>query len=327
MPRGVLRIYLGAMPGVGTTRAMLDEGLRRRLRGTDVVIGILETEGRSPTEEWNVDIERAPTIMTQGTPQMDVEWIMARAPTVLLVDELERFDEDGHGRWEDVDRCLASGIDVVATLDATGVSELHDPICAIRGVDTRGVLPDSFVRSASQVELIDMSAEALRRRFAHGHVYPSERVDAALANMYRPEVIGAVRHLTLAWMTRRAEEELDRHRAAMLGDDDARVARERVVVALGGEGGEHLVRRAARIADRFSGALVGVHVMSPQRQPGPDLEHQRRLLTSLGGTYREVRGEDVAAALVTYVRVEKATQLVIGARPSASGPRAQGTVL
>ncbi|MEO5722843.1 MAG: ATP-binding protein [Ilumatobacteraceae bacterium] len=320
----MLRIYLGAMPGVGTTRAMLDEGLRRHLRNTDVVIGIIETEGRSPTPEWQVAIERAPTRTTDDGADMDVDWIIARAPAVLLVDELGRFDQHGHGRWEDVDRCLASGIDVVATLDAIGVAELHDPVCAIRGVAVTRAVPDSFLNAASQIELVDMSAEALRRRFAHGHIYPSERVNAVLANMYRPEVIGAVRQLTLAWMTRRAEEELNRHLPAR-PRDDGRVARERVVVALGGEGGEHLVRRAARIADRSGGSLVGVHVMSPQRQPGPDLEHQRQLLTSLGGTYREVRGDDVATALHTYLRVEQATQLVIGARPPSSS--AHGAIL
>jgi two-component system sensor histidine kinase KdpD len=158
-----------------------------------------------------------------------------------------------------------------------------------------------------------MSPEALRRRLAHGHIYPPDRVDTALANVFRPEVLGKLRQLSLLWLADRVEEQLERQ----LPDDpdETRGVRERVVVALGGQGGDHLVRRAARIAGRTGAHLVGVHVVSPGKAPGRDLERQRGLLVGLGGVYREIVGDNVAEALAAFARVEQATQLVIGAAP------------
>ena len=139
------------------------------------------------------------------------------------------------------------------------------------------------MRAADQIELVDMSPEALRRRLAHGHVYPPDRIDTALANLFRPEVLGKLRQLSLLWLADRVEEQLERQLAADV-PDETRGVRERVVVALGGQGGDQLVRRAARIAGRTGAHLVGVHVVSPGKAPGLDLERQRGCSSGLAAS-------------------------------------------
>ncbi len=177
-------------------------------------------------------------------------------------------------------------------------------------------MPDEVVRHAEQIELVDMSPEALRRRMAHGNIYPPERVDAALANYFRPGNLSALRELALLWVADRVEENLQGYMDAH-GIGDTWETRERVVVAVtGAPGGSQLVRRAARIAGRMRGALVGVHVVQPdglRNDAGPASVRQHRLVEALGGSYREIVGERVQEALVDFARSEKATQVVVGA--------------
>jgi len=310
-------VYLGAAPGVGKSHAMIEEGVRRAGRGADVVIGILDVTGRQPLEVLARCLERAPTIDGgDGSPQLDVDALLRRHPNVVLVDDLaHRVGETG--RWEAVEKLLANGIDVITTVNIANLESMRDVVATITGAPSNETLPDSFVRAADQIELVDMSPEALRRRLAHGHVYPPDRIDIAMANLFRPEVLGKLRQLTLLWLADRVEEQLERE-AVTDELDETRGVRERVVVALGGQGGDHLVRRAARIAGRTGAQLVGVHVVRSGSTPGPDLERQRRLLVGLGGVYREIVGDaaddSVAEALAAFARVEQATQLVIGAR-------------
>ncbi|HEY4609251.1 MAG TPA: ATP-binding protein [Ilumatobacteraceae bacterium] len=320
MARGRLRVYLGAAPGVGKSHAMIEEGVRRAGRGADVVIGILEATGRRTVEALAGCLERAPTVRgNDGCGELDVDALLARRPKVVLVDNLAHRVDAHTGRWDAVEKLLVHGIDVITTVNISNLESMGDVVATITGSPADETVPDSVVRAADQIELVDMSPEALRRRLAHGHVYPPDRIDTALANMFRPEVLGKLRQLTLLWLADRVEEQLERQ---TLTDepDDTRAVRERVVVALGGQGGDHLVRRAARIAGRTGAQLIGVHVVSQGQSPGPDLESQRRLLVGLGGLYREIVGEtaggSVAAALAAFARVEQATQLVIGARSS-----------
>ncbi|MGZ7023604.1 MAG: universal stress protein, partial [Ilumatobacteraceae bacterium] len=327
MERGRLRVYLGAAPGVGKTHAMLDEGVRRRDRGTDVVIGVVDTTGRPLLGSLAERLEQvSPLIGADGCAELDTQAVRLRRPDVVLVDDLAHRIDDSHSRWQAVEELLADGINVLTTVNIANLESLGDIVAGITGVTPDETVPDVVVRSAAQIELVDMSPEALRRRLAHGHVFPAERVDAALANLFRPQVLGALRQLSLLWVADRVEEQLERELSPSEGDD-TRDVRERVVVALGGEGGDHLVRRAARLAGRTGAQLIGVHVVSPDRQPGPDLERQRRLLTGLGGTYREVVGNDVADAIGTFARVEQATQIVLGARAKGSSSRRVASVV
>ncbi|HAP76636.1 MAG TPA: histidine kinase [Acidimicrobiaceae bacterium] len=323
MARGVLRIYLGAAPGVGKTYAMLNEGRRRAARGADVVIAVVETHGRARTLEQIGDLPIVPrrSVQYRGATfeEMDVDAVIARAPQVALVDELAHTNTPGmrnERRWQDVVALLDAGIDVVSTVNVQHLESLNDVVERITGVVQRETVPDAVVRNADQIELVDMSPEALRRRLAHGNVYPPERVDTALANYFRPGNLAALRELALLWVADRVEESLLEYLTDH-GIDATWETRERVVVALtGAPGGEQVIRRAARLAGRLRGDLIAVHVASPDglsTSTGASLERHRALVVALGGTYREVVGDDVPAVLAAFAAGEHATQLVIGA--------------
>jgi two-component system sensor histidine kinase KdpD len=323
MTQGTLRIYLGAAPGVGKTYAMLNEGWRRFQRGASVVVGLVEAHARANTAAQVRDLEVVPRRRVEYRDtvleEMDVDAILARRPQVCLVDELAHTNAPGSRndkRWQDVEELLAAGIDVISTLNIQHLESLNDVVERITGVTQRETIPDVIVRRADQIELVDMTPEALRRRMAHGNIYPSERIDAALANYFRPGNLGALRELALLWVADRVEESLHDYLADH-GITDTWETRERVVVAItGAPSGDALIRRAARMASRGRGELIGVHVATSDglvARPGDELERQRKLVTELGGTYHEVVGGDPAAALVDFARAEKGTQLVLGA--------------
>ncbi|MEU8075354.1 DUF4118 domain-containing protein [Catellatospora citrea] len=324
MSRGQLRIYLGAAPGVGKTYAMLEEAHRRRERGTDVVVGFVETHGRKHTLDMIGDLELVPrrTVEYRGATftEMDVDAILARRPEVALVDELPHTNVPGcrnAKRWQDIQELLDAGIHVLSTLNIQHLESLNDVVQTITGVPQRETVPDEVVRRAEQVELVDMTPEALRRRMAHGNVYRPEKIDAALGNYFRVGNLTALRELALLWLADKVDEQLDRYRTQHKIEATWE-ARERVVVALtGGPEGETLIRRAARIADRARGAdLLAVHVARNDGLAGADpalLARQRILVESMGGTYHQVIGTDVPKALLDFARGVNATQLVLGA--------------
>ena len=324
MGRGELRVYLGAAPGVGKTYKMLEEGHRRLARGTDVVVGIVETHGREHTADLLDGLEVVPraSVPYRGAElsELDVAAVLARRPQVVLVDELAHTNAPGlaHAkRWEDVETLLDAGITVVTTLNVQHLESLNDVVGDITGVRQRETVPDAVVRQADQIELIDMAPEALRRRLAHGNVYPADRVDAALGNYFRIGNLSALRELALLWVAGKVDEQLERYRAEH-GIGSPWETRERVVVALtGGPEGDTLLRRAARIASRATAAeLLAVHVARSDGLSAGNPAHlarQRELVEDLGGTYHQVVGSDVPDALLTFARAVNATQLVLGA--------------
>jgi two-component system sensor histidine kinase KdpD len=324
MGRGELRIYLGAAPGVGKTYTMLEEAHRRAERGTDVVVALVETHGRKHTAAMIGDLEVVPRrpVSYRGVEltEMDLDAVLARKPEVAVVDELAHTNVPGarHGkRWQDVQELLDSGISVLTTVNVQHLESLNDVVAQITGVEQRETVPDAVAREAEQVELVDMTPEALRRRMAHGTIYPAERVDAALANYFRTGNLTALRELALLWLADKVDDQLEKYR------QDHRIdttweARERVVVALtGGPEGGTLIRRAARIAARNKGAdLLAVHVARNDGLAGAnpaELAKQRVLVESLGGSYHQVVGSDVPQALLDFARGVNATQVVIGA--------------
>ncbi|REE95058.1 sensor histidine kinase [Thermomonospora umbrina] len=323
MPRGHLRIYLGAAPGVGKTYAMLSEGRRRRARGTDVVVGYVETHDRPRTAELLDGLEIVPRrrISYRGTEvtELDVDAVLARAPRVALIDELAHTNvpgTDNAKRWQDVERLLDAGITVISTVNIQHLESLNDVVESITGIVPRETVPDEVVRRADQVELVDMAPDALRRRMAHGNIYAPEKVDAALSNHFRVGNLTALRELALLWLAGKVDEQLDRYRADH-GIAGTWEARERIVVALtGGPEGETLIRRATRIAARTKGAdLMAVHVTRgdglTSTRPAA-LARQREIVESVGGTYHQVVGDDVPKALLDFARAVNATQLVLG---------------
>jgi two-component system, OmpR family, sensor histidine kinase KdpD len=323
MARGKLRIYLGAAPGVGKTFAMLDEGWRRHGRGTDVVVGYVETHGRPRTAAQIRDLEVVPraklSYRGQTFEEMDLDAVLGRRPTIALVDEMAHTNISGsrhEKRWQDIEELLDAGIDVISTVNIQHLASLNDVVERIAGVPQRETVPDSVARAADQIELVDMHPEALRRRMAHGNIYAAERADAALAHYFRVGNLGALRELALLWVADRVDDELADYRARH-GITEPWETKERVVVAItGAPGGEHLLRRAARMSARVNGEVIGVHVrpLDPfTHAPSEGLATQRRLLGELGGRYAEVTGADVSAALVNFARAENATQLLVGA--------------
>src|SRR3954467_1551467 len=218
--RGTLRIYLGAAPGVGKTFAMLGEAHRRGSRGTDVVVGGGETHGRRRTAEQLEGLEVLPrrqvTHLGVTLSELDVDAVLARHPEVAAIDELAHTNVPGsHNpkRCQDVGEILAAGIDVLTTVNIAHLESLNDVVEQITGITEQETVPDAVVRRADQIELVDMTPEALRRRMAHGNVYPLERVDAALGTYFRVRNLTAMRECALMWLADRVDEQLDRYRA------------------------------------------------------------------------------------------------------------------
>ncbi|MFC5220538.1 ATP-binding protein [Streptomyces coerulescens] len=323
MGRGKLRIYLGAAPGVGKTYAMLSEAHRRVERGTDCVVAFVEHHDRPRTEVMLHGLEqiRRRRLEYRGSAftEMDVDAVLARRPQVALVDELAHTNIPGSRnakRWQDVEELLAAGIDVISTVNIQHLESLGDVVESITGVRQRETVPDEVVRRADQIELVDMSPQALRRRMAHGNVYQPDKVDAALSNYFRPGNLTALRELALLWVADRVDEYLKQYRS------DHRVSkiwgsRERIVVGLtGGPEGRTLIRRAARLAEKGAGGEVlavyiarsdGLTSASPK-----ELALQRTLVEDLGGTFHHVVGDDIPAALLAFARGANATQIVLG---------------
>jgi two-component system sensor histidine kinase KdpD len=321
--RGSLRIYLGAAPGVGKTFAMLNEANRRLERGTDVVAAVVETHDRPKTAEQIGDIEVLPrrhlTYQEAEFEEMDVDAVLAREPELALVDELAHTNVPGsrnEKRWQDVEELLAAGIDVLSTVNVQHLESLNDVVERITGVRQRETVPDHVVRGAEQVELVDMTPEALRRRMAHGNIYKPARIDAALGNYFRHGNLSALRELALLWVADQVDDALEAYRERH-GITEPWELRERVIVAItGAPGTEHLIRRAARIAQRTKGELIGVHVTADSGladDGGELVAAHRRLLEKLDGQFREVVANDVGIALIDVARAENATQIVLGA--------------
>ncbi|MFC9097335.1 DUF4118 domain-containing protein [Streptomyces sp. NPDC057072] len=323
MARGKLRIYLGAAPGVGKTYAMLSEAHRRVERGTDCVVAFVEHHNRPRTEVMLRGLEEIPRkeLEYRGSvfTEMDIDAVLARRPQVALVDELPHTNIPGSRnakRWQDVEELLAAGIDVVSTVNIQHLESLGDVVESITGIRQQETVPDEVVRRADQIELVDMSPQALRRRMAHGNIYKSDKVDAALSNYFRPGNLTALRELALLWVADRVDEYLNEYRS------EHRVSkiwgsRERIVVGLtGGPEGRTLIRRAARLAEKGAGGEVlavyisrsdGLTSGSPK-----ELAVQRTLVEDLGGTFHHVVGDDIPASLLDFARGVNATQIVLG---------------
>lgn len=219
-------------------------------------------------------------------------------------------------RWQDVEELLQAGIDVVSTVNIQHLESLGDVVEAITGVRQRETVPDEVVRRADQLELVDMSPQALRRRMAHGNIYKPDRIDASLSNYFRPGNLTALRELALLWVADRVDEYLQQYR----GEHNIRTtwqARERIVVGLtGGPEGRTLIRRASRMAAKGSGSEIlavyiarsdGLTSASPK-----ELTVQRTLVEDLGGTFHHVIGDDIPSALLEFARGVNATQIVLG---------------
>lgn len=319
--RGQLRIYLGAAPAWAKPTPCS----ARRTAGWSAAptwSPRSSRHGRNKTAKLLEGIEMIPPryVEYRGArfPELDVEAVLRRHPQVVLVDELAHTNTPGSKnpkRWQDVQEILDAGITVISTVNIQHLEGLNDVVEQITGIEQKEKIPDEIVRAADQVELVDITPEALRRRLAHGNVYAAERVDAALSNYFRTGNLTALREIALLWLADQVDAALEKYRA------DKKItatweARERVVVAVtGGPESETLVRRASRIASKSSAELMVVHVIRGDGLAGvsaPQLGRVRELATSLGATMHTVVGDDVPTALLDFAREMNATQLVVG---------------
>src|SRR6201995_610829 len=301
--RGELRIYLGAAPGVGKTYAMLGEAHRRLERGTDVVAAVIETHGRQKTAALLAGIETVPPRFLKyrgvSLAEIDVPAVLARHPQVVLVDELAHTNTPGSKnpkRWQDVEELLDAGITVISTVNVQHLESLNDVVTQITGIEQQEKVPDEVVRAADQIELVDITPEALQRRLAHGNVYAPERIDAALSNYFRRGNLTALRELALLWLADQVDAALEKYREENKITDTWE-ARERVVVAVtGGPESETLVRRAFRIASKASAELMVLHVVRGDGLSGVsprEMGKVRELAGSLDASMHTVLGDDI----------------------------------
>ena len=319
---GHFRIYLGAAAGVGKTYAMLNEGHRRAGRGADVVIGFVECHGRPLTEERCTGLEVVPrrVIEYRGTAfeEMDVDALLARHPKVALVDELAHTNVPGsrHAkRWEDVMALLDAGIDVITTVNIQHLESIADAVEQMTETKVRERVPDWVVRRADQIELVDSSPEALRRRMLHGNIYPKAKVPQALTHFFRTDNLIALRELALRFLADETEEELlehlQRRQAEVVWETSERI----LVAVTAAPGTDAIVRRAARMAARIKAELRVLHVVSDDGSPrpeGPQLSLLRQVSTDVGAQWTEIRADDPAQAVIDFARSHQITQIVVG---------------
>ncbi|EGD40445.1 sensor histidine kinase KdpD [Nocardioidaceae bacterium Broad-1] len=321
--RGRLTVYLGAAPGVGKTYAMLGEARRRVARGTDVVVGFVETHDRVHTAEMLDGLELIPRreLRYRGTTftELDVEAVIARDPKVVCIDELAHTNVPGSRhtkRAQDVEQIRAAGIDVITTVNIQHLESLNDEVERITGVRQRETVPDEVVRTADQIQLVDMAPDALRRRMAHGNVYKPENIDASLTSYFRVGNLTALRELALLWLADRVDDALGDYRREHQIEHPW-PTKERIVVAVtGGPESETLLRRAARLCQRAKGSeLLAVHVVTADGLARPEtgsIERVQALTASLGGTFHSVVGEDAASAVVDFATGANATMIIVG---------------
>lgn len=321
-PTGKFRVYLGAAAGVGKTCAMLDEGWRRFQRGADVVVGFVETHKRPYTVEQIRELPVVPRKQVRyrdaDWEEMDVEAVLRRRPAVALIDELAHTNVPGSGphekRWEDVLQILDAGIAVITTVNIQHIESLGDAVERITGVGVRERVPDWVVRRADQIELIDSSADQLRRRMLHGNIYPEHKVPAALNGFFRPENLAALRELSLRFVADETEEELLEYLRSKGAVGELWETTERIMVAVtGAPGNASVVRRAARIAARVKAPLVAIHVLSGDADTAPSSTAELEdLVRAVGGTWQVVQGDDVAKTIFAAAVEQQITQIVIG---------------
>ncbi|HEY1445458.1 MAG TPA: universal stress protein [Acidimicrobiales bacterium] len=321
-PTGRFRVYLGAAAGVGKTCAMLDEGWRRFQRGADVVVGFVETHKRPYTIQQLRDLPVVPRkqIEYRGSvwEEMDLDAVLARKPEVTLIDELAHTNVPGAGRhekrWEDVLEILDAGIAVITTVNIQHLESIADAVERITGVSVRERVPDWVVRKADQIELIDSSADQLRRRMLHGNIYTSDKVPSALNGFFRKENLVALRELSLRFVADETEEELLEYLRSRGAAGELWETTERIMVAVtGAPGNASVIRRAARIAARVKAPLIAVHVVggdADTRQASTaELEE---LVRDVGGTWQTLEGDDVAKTIFAAAVDQQITQIVLG---------------
>ena len=320
--RGIFKLFLGYAPGVGKTYSMLSEAVRRKGRGEDVVIGVVETHGRKSIAELAAQLETVPRkkIEYKGTifEEMDVDAILARKPEVVLVDELAHTNIPGskhRKRYEDVQELLAAKIDVICTLNIQHIESIAPTVRSITGIIVRETVPDWVPLTAAETVMVDLTPEALLNRMRRGDVYSAEKVERSLKNFFRRGNLIALRELAL----RQVAEQVDRSLESYMEAQDIRKnwgVRERMAVCVSGNpAGQYLIARAARMARRMDAELYVIHVdreFGPKEPSQSPLAANLRFAENLGAQVVRLKGRSVADAVAEFVRTKHITQVIFG---------------
>ncbi len=320
--RGIFKLFLGYAPGVGKTYSMLSEAIRRKKRGEDTVIGIVETHGRKGVQELADQLEEVPKkkIDYKGTvfEEMDVDAILARHPQVVLVDELAHTNIPGsrhRKRYEDVQELLAAKIDVLSTLNIQHIESLAPTVRAITGITVRETVPDWVPLSATETVMVDLTPEALQNRMKRGDVYSEEKVQRSLSNFVRRGNLFALRELALRQVAEQVDRSLESYMDAKEIHENWSV-RERIAVCVSGSpSGQYLIARAARMARRLDAQLFVIHVdreLAPREENPKVLDANLRFAENLGAEVIRMKGKSVADTIADFVRGKHITQVVFG---------------
>jgi two-component system sensor histidine kinase KdpD len=320
--RGRFKVFLGYAPGVGKTYSMLSEGIRRRSRGEDVVIGIVETHGRAGTSELAAKLEQIPRreIEYRGTifTEMDVDAILARMPQVVLVDELAHTNIEGSRtkkRYEDVLLLLENNIDVLSTINIQHVESLTVRVQALTGINVQEQVPDWVLDQADEIVISDLTPEALATRMRRGDIYPEERVERSLSNFFRRGNLIALREMALQRVTRAVDKTLDDYvRRKQLGAHWSVAEKVAVCISSNPEARD-LIARGARLAEALDGELYVVHVTN-DRDEEPTrkktLESHVQFANNLGASVVHLTGNSIASVTAAFVTEHRITQALFG---------------
>lgn len=320
--RGIFKLFLGYAPGVGKTYNMLSEGIRRKSRGEDVVIGVIETHGRKSVAELAARLETVPRRQMQykgaSFEEMDVDAILARKPQIALVDELAHTNVEGskhRKRYEDVVELVDANIDVLSTMNVQHIESLTPLVQNITGVQVRETVPDWVMQKVDEILMVDLTPEALQTRMRRGDIYPLERAERALGHFFRPGNLISLRELALQQVARAVDRSLESQLRKEGGEVTSGV-RERIAVCISSNpAAQYLIARTGRMADRIDAELMVVYVDigvdgTPERQR--TLAQNIRFAENLGAQVVRTEGKNVAEAVARVVREKHITQVVFG---------------
>jgi two-component system, OmpR family, sensor histidine kinase KdpD len=319
---GIFKLFIGYAPGVGKTYNMLSEGIRRKSRGEDVVIGIVETHGRKGVAELASKLDAVPRRSAEykGTEfeEMDVDAILARRPQVVLVDELAHTNIEGSKhkkRYEDVMDLLDAQIDVLSTMNVQHIESLMPTVQSITGVRVRETVPDWVMQRVTEIVLADLTPEALQTRMRRGDIYPVERADRALDNFFRPGNLIALRELALQQVARAVDRSLESYLEKEGAGRNVGV-RERIAVGISSSpAAQYLIARAGRMSQRIDAELFVIYVdigVDNHPQDQRSLAQNIQFAQNLGAQIIRTKGKSVAQEVAKVVREKHITQVVFG---------------
>jgi two-component system sensor histidine kinase KdpD len=320
---GIFKLFLGYAPGVGKTYSMLSEAIRRRRRGEDVLIGIVETHGRQGIADLAAQLEAVPRrkLEYKGTifDEMDVDAIIARNPAVVLIDELAHTNVEGskhRKRYADVLEVLQAKIDVLSTMNIQHLESTTPTIQSITGIQVRETVPDWVLERADEIVMADLTPEALQTRMRRGDIYPVERAETALTNFFRRGNLMALRELALRQVTQSVDRSLESYLKKKNIDQNWGVS-ERIAVCISSNtASQQLIARGARMAHGMDAAeFFVVHVDTEsdvQEEEKRSLAANIRFAENLGGRIIRLKEKDISRAVAAFAREYKITQIIFG---------------